>query len=318
MILKILQDWLPKSYNLDKFVINKNNNGVRGIYCKTDIKEGELIIKINLKYLITIEKCRKNKIIMTNFDKLYKNIHNNSLIAIFLLLESQNKKSFWISYLKSLPKKNNHVLNMSNKKIQEFKGTTLLNKYHKNNYYDYKKKILNDYNLINKYIKCSLKIFKYYRSLVGSRIFSFNNYNEFNLNGLVPFCDLLNHSNNYNTTWSFNIINKYFELKSTKFIQKNTELLDSYGEYKSNTLLMLYYGFTMPNNYNNDYIPILYKKSIIDLSPTTILQIDNTILKKKCSKLIKILKCKNTNINVHNLKKSNLYILQQLLKLSSN
>ena len=81
---------------------------------------------------------------------------------------------------------------------------------------------------------------------------------------------------------------------------------------------MLYYGFTMPNNYNNDYIPILYKKSIIDLSPTTILQIDNTILKKKCSKLIKILKCKNTNINVHNLKKSNLYILQQLLKLSSN
>tara|TARA_B110000037_G_C17014676_1_gene462751 strand:+ start:82 stop:1041 length:960 start_codon:yes stop_codon:yes gene_type:complete len=315
MTLKILQKWLPKSYNINKFIIKNNNNDIRGVYCKKDIKKGELIIKINLKYLITIEKCKKNKIIIEYFDKLYKNISNNSLIALFLLLESKNKKSIWTPYLKSLPKKNNHVLNMSNKQIQEFKGTTLLNKYHESNYYDYKKKILTDYNLINKYIKCSLKKFKYYRSLVGSRIFSLNNYNEFNLNGLVPFCDLLNHnSNNYNTKWIFNTSNKYFELKSTTFIPKNTELLDSYGDNKSNTLLMLYYGFTIPNNYNNNYIPILYKKSIIKLSPTTILHINDTVLQKKCSKLVKTLKCKTSNINVNNIKESNLYILQKLLK----
>ena len=99
---------------------------------------------------------------------------------------------------------------MSKEKIDKFVGTTLLNRYHDNNYYSYYEKILNDYNLINKYIKCKKKKFKYYRSLVGSRIFNMNNYNEFNLNGLVPFCDLLNHSYNYITTWSFNINNKYF------------------------------------------------------------------------------------------------------------
>ena len=325
MILKLLQKWLPKSCKLNNFELKLNNNNIRGVYCKKDIKEDDLIIKIHLKYLITVEKCKNNKIINKYFNNLYKNIHNNSLIALFLLLESKNTNSKWKPYLQSLPKKNNHVLTMSQKELNEYKGTTLLNINHPMNYFKYKKKVLNDYNLINNYIKCSLKMFKFYRSLVGSRIFNFSNYNEYNLNGLVPFCDLLNHSEICNTRWNFNHSTKYFELKATQNIPKNTELFDSYGKNKSNTLLLLYYGFTLPNNNNHDIIPMTINKSIIRLSNNKNPQFPNfpnfpnitgkNNLLKKCQLLIKKLKPKHKDYNVNNLRKSNLYILRRIIKM---
>ena len=140
-------------------------------------------------------------------------------------------------------------------------------------------------------------------------------FNKIYKNGLVPFCDLLNHSSNYNTNWSFNSINNKFELKSNQFIKKNNELLDTYGTFKSNTMLMLHYGFTLNNNFNDDYIPILHNKIIIKLSLSTISFIDNKKkLQKKCENLLKklIIK-KNIDNNIKNLKKSNIYILRYVI-----
>ena len=71
---------------------------------------------------------------------------------------------------------------------------------------------------------------------------------------------------------------------------------------KSNTILQLYYGFTLPNNNNDDYIPIKYNKSIIKLTST-------------CIPLINKLKSKHHNNNVNNLRQSNLYILYRIIKM---
>ena len=46
MILKVLDNFLPKYCKLDRFVIKKNTNGIRGIYCKKDIRKGELILRL--------------------------------------------------------------------------------------------------------------------------------------------------------------------------------------------------------------------------------------------------------------------------------
>jgi hypothetical protein len=89
-------------------------------------------------------------------------------------------------------------------------------------------------------------VFLKYRILVCSRVFGYNKYNEEEL-GLVPYADLLNHSDKPNTKWYFDDDLDAFVVVATKDIKKNSEIYDSYGA-KTNFELMLYYGFSIKNN----------------------------------------------------------------------
>jgi hypothetical protein len=93
-----------------------------------------------------------------------------------------------------------------------------------------------------------------FRIYVCSRIFSYTkNYKE--ENGMVPYADLLNHSQNPNTTWYYDDVKNVFVVEATKNIKKNSEIYDSYG-MKTNVQLIMYYGFSIKNN----------KFSVLDIS----------------------------------------------------
>ena len=81
-------------------------------------------------------------------------------------------------------------------------------------------------------------MFLHYRLLVGSRAFAFND----KLIGMVPYGDMLNHSNDPNISWKFT--DKHFVMRATKNIKKGQQCFDSYGT-KTNYESSLFYGMTM-------------------------------------------------------------------------
>tara|TARA_B110000008_G_scaffold49515_1_gene48427 strand:- start:1595 stop:2770 length:1176 start_codon:yes stop_codon:yes gene_type:complete len=80
------------------------------------------------------------------------------------------------------------------------------------------------------------------RSLVGSRCFA-----DKEVDYLVPFADMMNHSNNNNIEWFFT--KDEFVMKTSKDVAAHTELFDCYG-IKSNYETFLHYGFVEKNPWN--------------------------------------------------------------------
>lgn len=87
-----------------------------------------------------------------------------------------------------------------------------------------------------------------FRILVGSRIFGYIKYG-IDTSGIVPYIDLINHSEIPNTIWYFDDSLDSFVLMSTKYIPKGKEICDNYG-ITNNIELLLYYGFTLESNPN--------------------------------------------------------------------
>ena len=243
--------------SLRKWLKSSNDNlkmykkGTRGIYCTKDIKEGDIIMKISPKYIIEFSKIY-NKI----SEKLY---NKNSYIATYLFIKANQSHSFWHTYLDSMPKDlNEYIYFYDKEKLKLLKNTSMMCK-GTYNFNSHMKNIKSDSKIIYKWLlekklmplkyknyKDFFPVFLKYRILVCSRVFGYNKYNEEEL-GLVPYADLLNHSDKPNTKWYFDDDLDAFVVVATKDIKKNSEIYDSYGA-KTNFELMLYYGFSIKNN----------------------------------------------------------------------
>lgn len=88
----------------------------------------------------------------------------------------------------------------------------------------------------------------YNRSLIGSRCFA--NKGDY----LVPFADMLNHSNNPNVDWEF--VKDHFVMRTSRPVKAHEELLDYYGP-KSNYESFLHYGFVQENNTKLDVVRVI-------------------------------------------------------------
>ena len=83
---------------------------------------------------------------------------------------------------------------------------------------------------------------------------------------MVPVSDLLNHDKNPDVSWHFNQKSRSFKMLSNRYLKKGKAITDSYGK-KSNINYLLFYGFTLENNTNNNvlYINIVHTKDNIEL-----------------------------------------------------
>lgn len=98
-------------------------------------------------------------------------------------------------------------------------------------------------------------------SLVGSR-----NFAKKDKEYLIPFADMLNHSNTPNVEWEFT--DTHFVMKASDHIKPHQECFDCYGP-KSNYETFLHYGFVMLHNTKMDRVRVIstipteiYKKRI--------------------------------------------------------
>jgi len=241
---------LKKWLNKEKDNIKMFDKDSRGLYSTKDIKKGDRIMEIPEKFILELGKI--------NDINLSKKLNNtNSYMAMYLLLESLKKRTNWKIYLDSLPKNLDEYIYFYDKdKLSELKNTSMMCK-GTYNFIVHMKNIKEDCKTIYKWINKKellkkmdyddfFKLFLRFRIYICSRIFSYTKHNK-EENGLVPYADLLNHSEDPNTTWYYDDKKEVFVVEATKDIKKKEEIYDTYGN-KTNMQLIMYYGFSIKNN----------------------------------------------------------------------
>ena len=242
---KNLFNWIINSNGFisNKISIKENNKNNRFLFANKKILKYEEIIKINNINIISIlnskikQKCLKYLLNNSNIDF--------DCILLFFSLDKKNKNSFFNSYYNFFP-----VLNYE--KIPLFYSKQQINKI---NYLNELIEFTNITNInINKTYKknffnknISYEEFKLNYYLIISRNFVLKNNILSNINCLVPFLDLINHQNNYNSFYNFDYNSNTFILYAIRDIQINEEITISYGKL-NNIELFNYYGFTLKNN----------------------------------------------------------------------
>ena len=109
-----------------------------------------------------------------------------------------------------------------------------------------------------------LEEFKNNFILVGTRNFG-RPESMFDVNTMVPFLDLINHSDKNNTEWYYDEIKGRYVLIAKRDIDKNEEITDSYGNL-SNSHLYKTYGFVIPGNIINDNLNVKINGESITLN----------------------------------------------------
>lgn len=243
-----LKEWMNKD---DINLCMEENSINNGIYTSIDIDMEDVIMSIPHSYIIEYSEIKNERLTELLFEKNYH-------FVLFLYLEMNKVNSFWKPYINMFPSDvNNHIFYYSEKDIQllnmtSFKYTSNHNlrlKEIKNNIkimYEFLSKTSQlSSNHINKY-ESFYNHMLYLIIIVRSRLFEYTKNNELQC-GLVPYAELLNHSNNENALWYFNNDKNQFEVFALEEITLGEEICLSYG-VKNNITLLSNYGFTLMNN----------------------------------------------------------------------
>ena len=233
----------------DKITPDESSEFNRIMLSNKTITKNELISFIPEKIILSSINPLLNSICR----RAYGLYHSSDLecITFFMTLDKFNKTSFFKPYYDYLPKfdMGGAPTSFSEKKLKFYEELEfdlyvgISNHKLQNAYNEEVEKILEE-----KGIKNPFEEFKYNYELVKSRNFARPGSDFFfDLNSCVPFIELLNHDNNYNTDFEFDEKNKRFILKAVRDINLGEELTLSYGN-ESNINLFVTYGFTLKNN----------------------------------------------------------------------
>jgi hypothetical protein len=233
----------------DKITPDESSEFNRIMLSNNTISKNELISFIPEKIILSSINPLLNSICR----RAYGLYHSSDLecITFFMTLDKFNKTSFFKPYYDYLPKfdMGGAPTSFSEKKLKFYEELEfdlyvgISNHKLQNAYNEEVEKILEE-----KGIKNPFEEFKYNYELVKSRNFARPGSDFFfDLNSCVPFIELLNHDNNYNTDFEFDEKNKGFILKAVRDINLGEELTLSYGN-ESNINLFVTYGFTLKNN----------------------------------------------------------------------
>lgn len=233
----------------DKITPDESSEFNRIMLSNKTISKNELISFIPEKIILSSINPLLNSICR----RAYGLYHSSDLecITFFMTLDKFNKTSFFKPYYDYLPKfdMGGVPTSFSEKKLKFYEELEfdlyvgISNHKLQNAYNEEVEKILEE-----KGIKNPFEEFKYNYELVKSRNFARPGSDFFfDLNSCVPFIELLNHDNNYNTDFEFDEKNKGFILKAVRDINLGEELTLSYGN-ESNINLFVTYGFTLKNN----------------------------------------------------------------------
>lgn len=253
---KLLESLLDCGSCVHNLYIKKYNDSHRGIHAKNFIKKGEIILKIPLHCFVTDVCASNNEII--NKIKFIKNLNFpvHSMLAFYIMLDSEKPDSRFTEYYDTLPKNlNNFPILWDETKLNLLEHSSILVDI-KNR----KQNMITDYDKITSEIKelskFTLKQFMNYIILVLSRNFSISVFNK-KVNALVPIADMANHDEEPNTTWMFEDTINSFIMVANKDILKEEIITDSYG-IKSNYTLLNNYGFTL------DSIKLQFFDAVLD------------------------------------------------------
>ena len=237
----------PKIIPVEQSIYN------RYLKTKEKINKNEEIIFIpNELTLSTLnnkvsEKCKTGfKEFISSASKEEKYSYDFDCLVYFLTIDMDNKNSFFKYYYSYFPSisENDFALYFPEDKINILKKIELDAEISRQKYF-YNKSL----NAIKDEIIKINGIEKYKKNFIYVSTRNFGRRGSFfeNVNTLVPFLDLLNHNNNYNTWFIYDEKREGFSLYAIKDIEKEEEITTSYGKL-NNIYLYFMYGFTIQDN----------------------------------------------------------------------
>jgi len=241
--------------------INIYNEGPeRGVVTTKKIRDSTNIVKIPKNLLIHDglgqESYYGNQLLKGDYSQI-----NNIKIAlvVIFMLDDMRRDSFFLPYYRILPKQISNFPIFWNKKTRSLlKGSAMIEKIQ-----DRINNFVQDYKII---CSCcggfkeeySFNDFLFIRILVGSRNFGIR-IDGVKRVAMVPFSDMLNHDQSPNISWFYDNNKKFFVMRTNVDISRGNIVTDTYGN-KCNSLMLLYYGFALPNNkYNTLYLTLSNK-----------------------------------------------------------
>lgn len=197
------------------------------------------------------QDCSVNQKMIRSGEKLLSPKH--TFFSVFLLQEFNDPISFWKPYLDFMPTDfTSFPIFYTNDEISFLKGSYFLESLNQKI-----TEMLIDYNTVleiaPEFDVHTVEQFKKARMLVNSRLFGVTLEGK-DTDAMVPFADLLNHKRPLETYWRYDFDREGFTVNSDIEILPGSELTNSYG-FKSNSRLLLCYGFVLENNQANE-IPI--------------------------------------------------------------
>ena len=261
-----------------KLSINEISSTNRYVMAKENINKNEILLFIPEKILISKLHVNVNR--KCNEAYGFQEDHDYDCLVYFMTIDKYNSSSMFKPYYDYLPKidKNDFIIGLTKEEINKYNKTGITDGLHQFYYF---------FNLSLEPVEEKLKIFakkhkiKYEQILeeflinfilVGTRNFGRPDYFA-DYSTLVPYLDLLNHSDKNNTHWYYDEIKSGYFLIAVRDIKKNEEVTDSYGKY-FNSYLFQTYGFVIPGNSVHDR---LYTRINKDLVRLDLDYIDNTI-----------------------------------------
>jgi hypothetical protein len=250
--------------------------GVRGVMVKTHIPSGNFL-RIPFKCLLSVEKlhsndpewnisdnCRDfcNSVINSKrfssgnaFEERILDNLDHIVLAIMILDEADRaKESFWFEYISLLPSLQDFdclPVNWDTQDLELLRGSfvyseTLIRKER----YDFQYRTLCELSTRSFDFQSRFSFERYLWAIhcVGTRVYAFKRESDGKLvYGMNPFSDLINHFKPPRVTWTFHQAKEMFVMNSEYAFDQGEEVLQSYGT-KSNSTLLLEYGFTLPAN----------------------------------------------------------------------
>ena len=261
-----------------KLSINEISSTNRYVLTKENISKNEVLLFIPEKILISKLHVNVNR--KCNEAYGFQEDHDYDCLVYFLTIDKYNSSSMFKPYYDYLPKinKNDFIISLTKEEIKKYSETGII---------DGLQHFYHFYNLSIEPVKEKLKTFaeknkiKYEKILeeffinfilVGTRNFGRPDYFA-DFSTLVPYLDLLNHSDKNNTHWYYDEKKSGYYLIAIRDIKKNEEVTDSYGKYY-NSYLFQTYGFVIPGNVIHDRLYVYINKNRVRLDLDSI---DDTI-----------------------------------------
>jgi len=254
-----------------KLTINEKSITNRFILTKEDIQKDETILFIPEKILISKLHVNVNRKCVEAYGFEQEDDHDYECLVYFMTLDKYNSSSMFKPYYDFLPKidKNDFIISLTKEEIEQYKETGIPEGINSFNHFFYKaldpvKERLKHFAEKNK-IKYEqiLEDFLNNFILVGTRNFGRPGFFA-DFSTMVPYLDLINHSDKNNTHWFYDEHKEGYYLIAVRDIKKNEELTDSYGKY-FNSYLFKTYGFVIPGNSINDRLYVRINDEITRL-----------------------------------------------------
>ncbi|WP_088706394.1 SET domain-containing histone-lysine N-methyltransferase [Noviherbaspirillum denitrificans] len=218
-------------------------NGLRGVYATEKILEGEVVLHVPRRAMVTTEVAKASNV-GRRIQASRRWLSPYGYLAAFLL-ETKREGGFWKPYFDVVPSKFPGMpLFYDQKHLEMLKGTHIWQQF-----IDAKALMFDDYKVVKDFLPgLTLHEFALARMAVTTRVYKLM-IDGYETLGMVPLADMLNHTSPSPTHWTGRATHG-FTIMALTDLQAGGEILESYGK-RSNGRWLMSHGLCMEVNPDN-------------------------------------------------------------------